>query len=173
MKLAELIVMVAILFGFSGCAGKGEAEYYKEISKNSSRYETLRNTEKLLLGKGKNDESIVLISYLDGDNSGEKIDGNERFIVSVYGGDDKKPLKGITLEGHKPILMKKISRNRLSDNLKTVIPKWFDNYYVEFAHTDLKKFRIIISTPKNGEKSIYFYKDRHYIVDKKKMSKLL
>lgn len=160
--------MILALAGISGCVGKSEKKFYKEITKNSNRYETLRNTEKLLLGKSKDDEYILLITYLDSDNSDKKRDKKERFIISVYGADDENPIKNITLEGHKPLLVKQIERDKLSDNLKTVIPKWFDNYYIEFSHTDLNKFRIILNTEEYGEKSIYFYKERHYIVDKKK-----
>ena len=173
MKILKFTIILSVLATLSGCAVKDEQKFYKEITKNSDRYETLRDTEKLILGTSKADESIVLISYLHNNNSDKKKNRKERFIVSVYSADDKNPLKDITLEGHKALLMQKIDRSKLSDNLKTVIPKWFDNYYIEFAHTDLKKFRIIINTAKNGEKSIYFYKDRRYIVDKKKMAKLL
>ena len=167
MKYKEFIVGIIIVAGISGCATKEEKEFYHQISKNSKRYESLRNTEKLILGSSKEDETIVLISYL-GNNKKE-----EKFVISIQQSSKDSPIKSITLEGHKPLSKKKISRSKLPKSLQDIIPKWFDSYLYTFTPVEIKRFRIIIQTQKGIEKSIYFYKNRRYIIDKKNRAKLL
>ena len=167
MKYREYIVSLFIIAGITGCATKGEKEFYHQISKESSRYESLRDTEKLILGSSKEDETIVLISYLG------SIDNSERFIVSIQQSGEETPIKSITLEGHKPLSKERVSRSRLPKSIQDIIPKWFDSYIYTFAPIDIKRFRIIVETKKGVDKSIYFYKDRRYRVDNKSRVKLL
>jgi len=172
MVIKGFISALFIILIISGCASKAEKKFLNEITYNSSRYSQLRQTEKIIFGSN-NNEQIVLLTYLRNNNSNNK--SNEKFIISVYTDDDNNtnPIKKITEEGHMPICMSKIPRSSLPKGLKRIIPLWFDNYIVEFPYTKLKKFRIII-TPVNGkEKSIYFYKDMRYIVDKKKNNKII
>jgi len=170
MVIRGFISALFLLLIVSGCASKAEKEFLNEIIDNSSRYSQLRQTEKIIWGN-KGNEQIILLTYLHNKSS----KSNEKFIISVYTDDDNNtnPIKKITEEGHMPICMNKIPRSSLPQGLKKIIPLWFNNYIVEFPHTKLKKFRIII-TPINGkEKSIYFYKDMRYIVDKKKNNKII
>ena len=167
MKYREWIVGIVVTVGITGCATKGEKEFYHQISKESSRYESLRSTEKLILGSSKEDETILLISYMG------SIDNSERFIVSIQQSGEETPIKSITLEGHKPLSKERVSRSRLPKSIQDIVPKWFDSYIYTFAPVKMKRFRVIVETQNGKEKSVYFYKDRRYIVDKKKMAKLL
>ena len=183
MKLLSTILILSLL-SLSGCVSKSEREFLKKISQDSNRYETLRQTKKIILGTNKEDEAIVLITYC---YNNECIDNksNESFIISIQKSqnqdeteDNNKTkneniIKSITLEGHKPILKKELSYNDLAKSIKSIIPKWFDNYLVVFPHTKLKKFRLIITTQKNGTKKIYFYKVRRYRIDKPKSIKII
>ena len=165
------ISMGLVLFLFlllNGCASKAEKEFWNDISNNSSRYEQLRQTEKITIGDKKS-EQIILLTYLYDKNS----KANEHFIISVYGNDSQNSIKKITEEGNSPISMKHISRSLLPKGLKQIVPVWFSNYAIEFPHTKLKKFRIIITPTKGEEKSIYFYKDMRYIIDSKKINKII
>ena len=162
----EFILLLIILL--SGCASKTEKEFWDDISKSSCRYEQLRQTEKIIIGDKKS-EQIILLTYLYDKNS----KANEHFIISVYGNGSQNSIKKITEEGNSPISMKHISRSLLPKGLKQIIPVWFSNYAIEFPHTKLKKFRIIITPTKGKEKSIYFYKDMRYIIDSKKINKII
>ena len=168
--MKKLILTALILFSLVGCATKEEKRFYKDITKNSSRYESLRDTQKIILGDTKESESIILISYLR--SSSNSCDKKERFIVSISSDDDNL-IKSITLEGHKPISKIKISRDKLPKTIKQMVPKWFDSYLYTFMPTKLKRFRLIVDTLKYGQKSIYFYKDRRYIIEKRSSFKLL
>jgi len=157
-------VVLLLIFLLNGCASKSEKKFWHSISKNSDRYKELRETEKIIIGTKKS-EQIILLTYLS--NKSNKY--NEYFIISIYRDNKQSPIKRITQEGYDPISIRHISRSSLSPSLKKVIPVWFDNYIIKFPYTELKKFRIIITTIYREEKIIYFYKDMKYIVDKKSL----
>jgi len=160
----DIKVVLLLIFLLDGCASKSEKNFWNDISNNSSRYEELRQTEKIIIGN-KESEQIILLTYLH--NKSDK-DG-EYFIISVYKGRDntQNPIKRVTEEGHNPIYIRQISRSSLPSGLKEIIPIWFDNYIIKFPYTKLKKFRVIITPIEGEEISIYFYKDMRYMIDKK------
>jgi hypothetical protein len=151
--------------GLNGCGEGPQKLFLKEISGKSARYESMRQTEKVILGSKREEEKIVLLNYLfDRDAKSEK------FIISIYP-DDEKLIEGITLEGSAARSLKRIDKSLAKRYTAGIVPPWFVSYEAIFPKKNLKKFRLMIPDGRD-EKSIFFYKERRYIVDKKSMGKI-
>jgi hypothetical protein len=156
---------ISLSIGIDGCAQDSQRLFLKEISKKSARYESMRQTEKVILGSDKEKEKIVLLNYLF-----DKDAKSEKFIISIYP-DDEKLIGGITLEGSAAKSLERIDKSSAKRYTAGIVPPWFVSYEAIFPKKNLKKFRLMIPDGRD-EKSIFFYKERRYIVDKKRIGKI-
>ncbi len=186
-----LFLGVAVLF--AGCNLKHEKSLEKSLEQMTSLGTHMQKTEKITLTQEDEVKVLLTASYLNGEASIIDDEGkvNEKFIIGVYQADDvgivglinadqsliinvsypksdkefSKAQRDIRKRGidKPPVMVKKLS---LSDPLLKNMPMvnaWNSYYYVEFPHTQKKKFELIYQNkiygkkPKKTEEAVQTY----------------
>ena len=170
MKILGLGVLPVAMVLLGGCADKTDGALLDTIKKNSAKYNSLKQSEKVIFGAGTESEGIFFITYDSAHCAGRNDTRNsEIFYVSLSPVDSVR-LDRLRMQGDiKPLSIRRISRSSLPATIRAPLPSWFTSYRVEFPYVNLKKFSID-AVGSNGEKKrFYFYKVPKYIVEKPEM----
>ncbi len=153
----EILWVIALIIVGGGCSTKDKA-LFDHISYKKDKFSNLRSGEKLIFHKGKDNEFILVVNYLQ-----DKKSPFEKFILSSNVEIDNNAT--ITLNGKKPKSVKEIDYKTLSPSLKIMVPQWSNIYQILF---DKQKSQIItFSISLDGErKSAKFYKKPRYLFHK-------
>ncbi len=158
----RFIVIVLTVF-FVGCSNKDKA-LFNSISYKESKFINLRNGEKIVFNKGKDDEFIVVVNYIP--NKKAKL---EEFIISTEV-EDFDSNATVTLNGKEPISKESLKYSSLSPSLKVMVPKWANIYKLSFKEVKSKKFSLSIEFD-GAKKSLTFYKKPRYLLQKPSFKK--
>jgi len=161
--LAACLCFVLGVGLMQGCSSKEDRALYTKIHDESAKLSALQQSEKLIFHQGKENESIVMVSYLPNE-SGEE----EKFII--YGTPsahiNTATLAKSTLQERHPTRVRKVGRGAIPASLRNSAPPWFVFYRVSYPASEAKKMQFGLSL--GGEKrALTFYKGPKYIINKK------
>ena len=156
--------VLSIVVFLSGCASKEDQALYAKIRERSPELKTLQQTEKVVFHSGKEDETIVIATYLPQ----EKVGSHEEFVLAVYPDSGLAGRNSFLLDGKAPELLRRLPRSQLSESIRRTIPEWFTLYQVHFASNSQKKMTLSIRDKTGEEKEMIFYKGPKYLVTKPK-----
>ena len=148
---------------FSGCSSKEDRALYAKIRENSGRLTALQQSEKLIINQGKENETILMVTYLPDESS-----DMERFVISgtPAGRVNTATLARSEVEGRHPLKIQRVEKRELPVSLRKSTPSWFAIYRVTYPHSEKKKIAFRLSID-GVEKGLYFYKGPKYLIDKK------
>jgi hypothetical protein len=158
-----MIGIVGAVAVLSGCASKEDRALYARIQERSPELQTLQQSEKVVFHSGKENETIVIATYLP-----EKDGRYEEFALAVYPPEGLAGREAFALEGTAPVSVGKIARNELPESVRRTVPGWFTVYRARFAPTTRKRFTLTIRGADGEMKKVLFYKGPKYLVTKPK-----
>jgi hypothetical protein len=158
----SVLLIISLLF-FLGCSSKDQT-LFDNISYKKEKFANLRDGEKLIFHRGKDDEFILVVNYIL-----DEKDALEKFVISSNVKLESNTT--ITLNGKKPKQIKEIKYKTLSPSLKVMVPQWSNIYLVTFD--ELKKSKILtFFIELDGEKKkVKFYKKPKYLFRKPSFKK--
>jgi|AAUQ01.1.fsa_nt_gi hypothetical protein len=163
-KKIFIVGILLTIFVVVGCSNR-QNNLIDELESKNSNFKTFRNSCSLTLHKNRENEFIVIVSYLK-----DKSLNEERFIVAVSDINLKVRPSFFNLNGKKAKSFSRVTRGDIPNSVKNLVPQWANLYYLSFP--SVKSDKILLKFILDGESGeIAFYKKRKYVVEKSSLFK--
>ncbi len=167
------ILLLSSLLIISGCSTieKNSNNVSQLFTKDDIYHISLINTHKGQLIASLETKALLTATYLNPvythDNCKNfcmNVEGGEYFFVGVFISNSKshrfnKKGYSLTLEGKKPISIKKLDKDDPLRYEMPMVDNWSTYYKVKFPATDKKEFKLIFENDRFGKDELFFSKN--------------